>query len=460
MDHRPDGAIELSVVVPTYEDAQCLELTLRSLARQSLAAERFEVIVVRDGGEADGYADIPDAGKGLNLHLVELSEQRGRAAARNEGVRHATAGLLLFLDADSYATPRLLERHLAHHRVAGRPAVLIGRRDEIGLEHIEAALTGQETIPTPRRRADGGGDLRFPAGDPAGEEWLQAGWLFSFTHNVSVSRALFDEVGGFDERFGLRWGLEDIELFYRVHRHLGLTERNFAYDDQAAAYHLPHHRNIDRNWGDFAANRNLVADTYRVVEWEFFGMLEVYDSAERIVHYRSAVADCVRRSACRIGPAVEHLSSRLPGPRVLWVGTGSDQMALPAETLTFDYAAPPSQTNFHLVGMDPPIAPGSLDAVVSVEFWRYLRWDDLCQFLNVAGRLADEIHLVSTGETLAAPFTPSPANLGYLRRVLRVAFETELAEVDGVGTVLTLRPHRAPAQLAQAGMADTSTPTA
>ncbi|MEV7228258.1 glycosyltransferase family 2 protein [Polymorphospora sp. NPDC051019] len=440
-----NGGVELSVVIPTHEDAQCLELTLRSLRRQSLAPERFEVIVVRDGGDGGDYTDVADAGKGLNLRLVELAERQGRAAARNAGVRHASAGLLLFLDSDSYATPQLLERHLAHHLDTDRPAVLIGRRDELGLPHVNAALAGEPTIPVPNRRADGGGDLRFPAGHPAGEEWLQAGWLFAFTHNVSVSRKLFDEVGGFDERFGLRWGLEDIELFYRVHRHLGLLERNFAYDDAAAAYHLPHHRNIDRNWQDFAANRGLVAEKYLVVEWEFVGMLEVYDSAERVVHYRASIADCLARSACRIGPAVELLQPHLPGHRVLWIGTGSDRTTLPEGALTFDYAAPAGPTNHHLIGMSPPIAPGSLDAVVSVDFWRYLRWDDLCQFINVAGVLAGEVHLVSTGAELSGAVDPDASTFGYLTRVLRTAFETAVSDVDGLGTVLRLRPYLPPA---------------
>ncbi|MEU9505174.1 glycosyltransferase [Micromonospora sp. NPDC048170] len=442
MAERADDAIELSVVIPTHQDAQCLAPTLRSLTRQTLSRERFEVVVIRDGGSPAGYAGIAGAGDGLDLRLLEFAERRGRAGARNEAVRHTRAPLLLFLDADSYTSPQLLERHLAHHAVPGRAPVLLGRRDELGLEHVEAALDGREITDVPRRRADGGGDLRFPHGQPPGQEWLRAGWLFSYTHNISLARDLFDLVGGFDERFGPRWGLEDIELFYRVHKHLGVTELNFAYDDEARAFHLPHHRNIDRNWAEFAANRELAAEP--VIEWEFYGMLEVYDSVERIVHYRAAVTDCARRSTCRIGPAVERLADRLPGPRVLWVGTGSAAADLPAEALTFDYAAPPGPTNHHLIGMNPPIAPGSLDAVVSVDFWRYLRWDDLCQFVNVAGHLAGEVHLVRTDDPGSASLPPGPAGLDYVRRALEAAFVTDLARVDGLGDVLTLRPLPAP----------------
>ena len=219
-----------------------------------------------------------------------------------------------------------------------------------------------------------------------------------------------------------------------------MTELNFAFDDEARAFHLPHHRNTDRNWSDFAANRSLLTGQYHVIEWEFYGLLDVYDSLERIVYYHSAATDCARRSTCRIGPAFDRLADRLPGPRVLWVGTGSDQVDLPTGALTFDYSAPPGPTNHHLVGMDPPIPPGSLDAVVSVDFWRYLRWDDLCRFVNTSGRLAREVHLVGTGDTGSAPLTPGPAVLDYLRRALSAAFATRLTHVDGLGEVLTLRP--------------------
>ncbi|MEH0970964.1 glycosyltransferase [Micromonospora sp. CPCC 205546] len=440
MAARTDDTVELSVVIPTYQDAQCLALTLRSLTRQTVGPERFEVMVVRDGGSSAGYAEAVGAAAGLDLRVLEFPRRRGRSAARNEAVRRTRAPLLLFLDADSYASPQLLERHLAHHAVAGRPAVLMGRRDELSLEHVEAALDDREMTDIPRRRADRAGDLRFPHGEPPGQEWLLAGWALAYTHNISLARDLFDRAGGFDERAGLRWGLEDIELFYRVHRQLGVTGLNFAYDDEARAFHLPHHRNTDHNFADFAANRSLLTGQYHVIEWEFYGLLDVYDSLERIVQYRAAATDCATRSTCRIGPAFDRLADRLPGPRVLWVGTGSEQAGLPSGALTFDYAAPPGPTNYHLVGMDPPIPPGSLDAVVSVDFWRYLRWDDLCRFVNASGRLAREVRLVCTGDTGPAPVTAGPAALGYLRSTLNAAFATDLDYVDGLGDVLTLRP--------------------
>jgi glycosyltransferase involved in cell wall biosynthesis len=435
--------IELSIVVPSHNDAVCLELTLQSLQRQSLPAELFEVVVVRDGGDASQYEGILDAGKGLNLRYIELAEQRGRAGARNEGVRHANGAVLLFLDADCYTTPELAERHLRHHREPSAPAVLIGRRDESSMEHLHAALAGEPAMPVPRSRPDGGGDLRFPAGGPESSDWLPAGWMFCYTHNVSVRRSVFDAVGGFTEDFGLRWGLEDMELFYRVHVHLGLLEHNFAYDDAALVYHLPHHRVKTNNWNDFIDNLAVISQKTPIVDWEFVGPLELERAAERVVRYRKAMNDCTQRGLCRIGPAVQALSPGLPGPQVLWIGTGSAEAELPPQAWTFDYSKPVSPTNYHMVGMHPlSTEPDSIDAVVSVDFWRYLVWDDLCQAVNMAGLAAREVHLVCTDAQLANAFQPDPASLGYLSRVMSSAFDTSLTEVDGLGTVLRLRPRR------------------
>ena len=81
MSVEPGRAVELSVVIPTHADAPWLELTLRSLRRQTLDPDRFEVIVVRDGGDGSQYSGIADAGKGLRLHFVERPERGSTADA-------------------------------------------------------------------------------------------------------------------------------------------------------------------------------------------------------------------------------------------------------------------------------------------------------------------------------------------------------------------------------------------
>ncbi|MEU6074027.1 glycosyltransferase family 2 protein [Micromonospora sp. NPDC047074] len=434
---QSDSVPELSVVIPTRGDSHCLELTLRALGRQTLPAHRFEVIVVRDGTDDVDYSGVAIAAKDLNLRLIELPEQGGRSVARNTGVQHATADVVVFLDADSYAEPQLLERHASHHAVPDSAPVLIGRRDELNLEDVEAVVAGAGTVPT-ARHVVGGGDIRFWKSSPEPGEWLQIGWMFAYTHNVSVHRSLVLAVGGFDQRFGRRWGVEDLELFYRIDQHLGTDRINFAYDDQAAVYHLPHYRNEGANVADLTENMALILSTHPHVDWEFVGWWNGFVVVERILEYRRVLADCVARSACRVGPVHERLAPSLPGTKVLWVGTGSADVALGEGALTFDYGAPRTDTNRHLLGTTPPAAPGELDAVVSVDFWRYLPWSELCQFVSSGCVSAGTVYLVSTMEELSARINPSDSTIDYLVRALSTRFDTVVESIEGLPFVLRL----------------------
>ncbi|MGW4499688.1 glycosyltransferase family 2 protein [Micromonospora sp. NPDC004336] len=427
----------LSVVMPTYQDPQCLALTLRALTRQTLPPERFEVIVVRDGGSSDGYAEALAEGAGLRLRVVELAGRKGRSAARNAGARCASAPLLVFLDADSWAVPDLLERHLTWHGTPGNAAVLIGRRDEIGLADLPAVLAGESDGIA--RAFPHGGDLRFGTGLPTDDsDWLRAGWVVAYTHNISLPSEVFARVGGYREAFGLSYGVEDVELFYRVDRSLP-DGVNFGYDDDARVVHLPHHKNITRNWMEMKANFQQAARMYPCLEWEFLTAVMGYEAIRRMLHYRALIEECVQRSACAIGPAVARLAGRLRGPRVLWIGTGRAEAGLPAAALTYDYAAPTGPTNLHLLGVAPPMPPGSLDAVVSVDFWRYLLWPELCQFISASLALAGEVHLVATADATPGMCAADPGTLDYLRQAQAAEYAAELREVEGLGHVLTLR---------------------
>ncbi|MFF5182120.1 glycosyltransferase family 2 protein [Micromonospora sp. NPDC000316] len=439
--HRTASAPSLSVIIPTFRDAPSLELTLRSLSRQSLPVDRFEVIVVRDGGPegAEEYAAVAEHGKALRLRIIELPTRRGRSAARNEGIRHATAATILFLDSDSYADADLLERHVTFHSSADGPRVLIGRRNELGRRHLDAVLAGGPITPAADLRADDGGDLRFPNGMPTQEHWRDAMWLFAYGHNVSAPRPAVTAVGGFDESFGTRWGWEDIEMFYRIDQHLGPENRVFRFDSSALVYHLPHYRDMSQNIQEYSGNQAVIGAKYSTrIDWEFVGMIDPVYSAELLARYRAAIADCVASGACRVAPAWRWLGDRLADARTLWVGTGTAELPLPDDAVTFDYGAPLTDRNFHLVGIEPPIPPDSLDAIISVNFWRYLHWQELCSFLATSARLGAEIYLVGTDAHLSAGPPPGPEQVRYLARALRHSFTVTVLETEEPGGMWAL----------------------
>src|SRR5258707_10281865 len=98
----------LSVVIPTYNRCASLRRLLDALARQTLSADRFEVIVV-DDGSSDGTRELLRTLK-TPYALVSIEQpNQGPGAARNRGVRAASGDLILFLDDDVVPMDDLLD---------------------------------------------------------------------------------------------------------------------------------------------------------------------------------------------------------------------------------------------------------------------------------------------------------------------------------------------------------------
>ncbi|HET6718496.1 MAG TPA: glycosyltransferase family A protein, partial [Rhodocyclaceae bacterium] len=100
--------LELSVVIPAFNAADTLPELLASLAPQ--CSDTIEVIVV-DDASTDGTADLAAAYPWVRW--LTQAANRGVGAARNRGADAASGELLLFLDADTVATPQLLARVIA-----------------------------------------------------------------------------------------------------------------------------------------------------------------------------------------------------------------------------------------------------------------------------------------------------------------------------------------------------------
>ncbi len=86
---------QISIIIPTFNEAQTISSLLRSLTRQQKINET-EVIVV-DGGSDDGTRDYVAGFKFANVLITE----RGLMAQLDAGARAATTPVLWFLHADS-----------------------------------------------------------------------------------------------------------------------------------------------------------------------------------------------------------------------------------------------------------------------------------------------------------------------------------------------------------------------
>lgn len=216
-----DPAVELSVVVPTFQRAALLDRCLTALTVAG-AGRAYEVVVV-DDGSTDSTGDVLDRHLG-RLPMTALRQPRnaGPAAARNRGLSEARGRLVLFVDDDVVAAPDLLSAHLALHQAAGdEHLAVLGRVDW----HPDLTVT-------PFMRWLDRSGLQF-----AYDTWLQEGpvvppYAAFYTANLSLPRRLLEEVGGFDERFPFP-AYEDMELAHR------LTARGLrmVYRPHALAWH-------------------------------------------------------------------------------------------------------------------------------------------------------------------------------------------------------------------------------
>jgi GT2 family glycosyltransferase len=209
------SAVDVTVVIPTYDRETRLAFALEALAEQTLPKERFEVIVVRAPGGANGL--LTEAPPDLEVRFLH-SEVAGPAAQRNVGWRAARGRLIAFTDDDCRPAPDWLEGLLAAD--AGEEVILQGK-----------------TIPDPDEQHLFLGFARtmeIERFDP----WAP-------TCNIAYPRALLERVDGFDESFADAWG-EDTDLALRAIDAGG--EQRFVED--AVVRHAVLPRRLGRALGD------------------------------------------------------------------------------------------------------------------------------------------------------------------------------------------------------------------
>ncbi len=97
--------MQLSIIIPTYNRADVILRSLETWTKQTLDADKFEVIVV-DNNSTDGSGElIQDFIKDYkNFHYL-LETKQGSTNARHAGANRAKADILMFCDDDGLFNP-------------------------------------------------------------------------------------------------------------------------------------------------------------------------------------------------------------------------------------------------------------------------------------------------------------------------------------------------------------------
>jgi GT2 family glycosyltransferase/SAM-dependent methyltransferase/glycosyltransferase involved in cell wall biosynthesis len=197
--HHSDDP-EISVVFPTYNRPDILQVALIAWAFQTLPSRRWEMIVVDDGSDRATEQICRTLHIPYRLRYVRQANQ-GAGAARRVGVEAARGKYLLLCNDDTIPDCQLLTEHLRVHRDHPKEKLAVLGEFRASPECARQALSFFVNTST----------FFFP------QHSLQAGQLldqaYFVTCNLSVGHDAVLSAGNFDPQFRVA---EDTELGTRL----------------------------------------------------------------------------------------------------------------------------------------------------------------------------------------------------------------------------------------------------
>lgn len=195
-----DTHVDISVIIPTYNRAQKLEETVKSV-EASAQGMTCEVLLVDDNSQdlTPSVASRLSATYG-NIRYFRNDFNRGPAAARNRAIVEARGDLIFFTDDDCIVPSDWLssfKRHFDENpNVYGAGGILRALTDN-WISWIERC---KDSVLKIKMNSQQTGRQGIPVG---------------FTNNLAYRKSVFEKVGLFNEHFKVPAG-EDVEFIDRV----------------------------------------------------------------------------------------------------------------------------------------------------------------------------------------------------------------------------------------------------
>jgi len=199
----------ISVIISAYNAEKLLPACLGALLNQSINTSGYEIIVVDDGSSDNTGLVV----KGFESVQLLRQKNQGPAAARNEGVKHATGNIVLFTDSDCVPNRDWIEQ-----------MILPFKRDN--------DIAGVKGTYRTKQRALAARFVQIEYEDKY--DMLRKSKYIDFidTYSAAFKKDIFNEFNGYDTSFPLACA-EDVELSFRM----SSNGYKMVYNPKAIVFH-------------------------------------------------------------------------------------------------------------------------------------------------------------------------------------------------------------------------------
>jgi glycosyltransferase involved in cell wall biosynthesis len=274
--------VNTSIIVPTYNRPDKLNLCLMSLSKQSILPD--EVLIADDGSGAETLRVIEQFKNSKYCrfalkHIWQEDDGFRKPAIINKTVRNATGDYLMFIDGDCIAHKHFIRSHLAYSEPG---TILGGKRVDLGKRFSERLLRKQQPINkltielmwdsliNDSRKIEESLQIQ----NPLLRNLLHRDRIYDdgiWGCNFSIHKELFYAINGCDEDF-LDGSIEDNDLGIRVINYGGKVKSVRAL---AIVFHLWHPLSWNFSDEKYLYNKQILEKRVKLREaWCHNGILK------------------------------------------------------------------------------------------------------------------------------------------------------------------------------------------
>lgn len=125
---------KVTVIMPVYNVEKFVAAAIQSVLGQRF--QDFELLII-DDCSPDSSQRICRQFSDPRIRIIQHTENRGLASARNTGIRQAQGEILAFIDSDDCWLPEKLQRHVAH----------LNQKPEVGVSFSRSAFIEENGQP-------------------------------------------------------------------------------------------------------------------------------------------------------------------------------------------------------------------------------------------------------------------------------------------------------------------------